>query len=140
MHLFEDKNFPDVRLGNGDMLNVTIVKQWMTPLMANYCAVFDMNCNKSGCGNFTQFYSILLKVTQFYSILLNFTQCYSMLLTFTQFMLIGYDDHCIPEEWCVDSNESPGFQCIHKSSVLLILLFHEILYLIFILDWENEFL
>ena len=124
LHLFEDKNFPDVRLGNGDMLNVTIVKQWMTPLMANYCAVFDMNCNKSGCGNFTQFYSMLLNVTQ----------CYSILLTFTQFMLIGYDDHCIPEEWCVDSNESPGFQCIHKSSVLLILLFHEILYLIFILD------
>ena len=48
-------------------------------------------------------------------------------------MLIGYDDHCIPEEWCVDSNESPGFQCIHKSSVLLILLFHEILYLKYIL-------
>ena len=88
LHLFEDKNFPDVRLGNGDMLNVTIVKQWMTPLMANYCAVFDMNCNKSGCGNFTQFYSILLKVTQFYSILLNFTQCYSMLLNFTNFYSI----------------------------------------------------
>ena len=45
------------------MLNVTIVKQWMTPLMANYCAVFDMNCNKSGCGNFTQFNSILLNIS-----------------------------------------------------------------------------
>ena len=77
---------------------------------------------------------LLLNFTQCYSMLLNVTQCYSILLTFTQFMLIGYDDHCIPEEWCVDSNESPGFQCIHKSSVLLILLFHEILYLIFILD------
>ena len=84
LHLFEDKNFPDVRLGNGDMLNVTIVKQWMTPLMANYCAVFDMNCNKSGCGNFTQFYSKLLNFAQFYSILLNVTQCYSMLLNVTQ--------------------------------------------------------
>ena len=49
--------------------------------------------------------------------LLHVTQFYSILLTFTQFMLIGYDDHCIPEEWCVDSNESPGFQCIHKSII-----------------------
>ena len=84
LYLFEEKNFPDVRLGNGDMLNVTIVKQWMSPLMANYCAVFDMNCNKSGCGNFTQFYSKLLNFTQFCSILLNFTQCYSISLNVAQ--------------------------------------------------------
>ena len=94
----------------------------------NVCSVDIVRCEMPDESD-----KILVPVVEVYRVQ-SHTQFYSMLLNFTQSMLIGYDDHCIPEEWCVDSNESPGFQCIHKSSVLLILLFHVILYLIFILD------
>ena len=33
-------------LDSGSSLNISMVKEWMTPLMANYCIIFDMNCNK----------------------------------------------------------------------------------------------
>ena len=65
---------------DGNLVNVTKVKEWMTPLMANYCVIFDMDCNKTGC---------------------------------------GYDDHCTIDQWCVESEETPGFQCIHKSEVTM---------------------
>ena len=65
---------------DGNLVNVTKVKEWMTPLMANYCVIFDMDCNKTGC---------------------------------------GYDDHCTIDQWCIESEETPGFQCIHKSEVTM---------------------
>ena len=46
LHLLEEKNFKNMTLDGGSSLNISMVKEWMTPLMANYCIIFDMNCNK----------------------------------------------------------------------------------------------
>lgn len=45
LQLFEDKNFKE-----NTMLNITNIKEWMEPLMANYCGIFELDCNKTGCG------------------------------------------------------------------------------------------
>ena len=52
LHLLEERNFRNISLDNSgkSLLNVSMVKEWITPLMANYCIIFDLNCNKTGCG------------------------------------------------------------------------------------------
>ena len=32
------------------VFNVTRIKKWMEPLMSNYCAIFELDCNRRGCG------------------------------------------------------------------------------------------
>ena len=29
---------------------MTSLLSWMVPMMADYCNLFEMNCNRSGCG------------------------------------------------------------------------------------------
>jgi hypothetical protein len=79
LHLFQDKNFEDVMLEtSGDKLNISKVIEWFEPMMSNYCEIFELDCNKTGC---------------------------------------GFDDDCIPDQWCIAQDESPGYLCIHKSKL-----------------------
>lgn len=54
LHLFEQKNFAEAFSENkiaNQSTDVTRLLEWMTPMMANYCAVFEIkNCNRTGCG------------------------------------------------------------------------------------------
>ena len=46
--LFVPYNFDDDLTNEmGELINVTLVKEWMTPLMANYCNIFEIDCNES---------------------------------------------------------------------------------------------
>ena len=53
LHLFDENNFVNITFSSGDhvaKVNVTRIKQWIEPMMSNYCAIFDLDCNRSGCG------------------------------------------------------------------------------------------
>ena len=49
LHLFESKNFENVVVIN-ETINVTYIREWMQPFMERYCEIFQLECNKSGCG------------------------------------------------------------------------------------------
>ena len=53
LHLFDENNFANMTFSSGDKIvkfNATRVKEWIEPMMSNYCAIFDLDCNRSGCG------------------------------------------------------------------------------------------
>ncbi len=50
LHLFTEKNFGNVTLDNGDAVNTTAILYWMRPMMERYCEIFELDCNKTGCG------------------------------------------------------------------------------------------
>ena len=46
LHLLDDRNFKDVKLEDNGTVDAKAIREWMTPLMANYCVVFGMQCNR----------------------------------------------------------------------------------------------
>ena len=54
LDLFEEKNFANISINEdskGSLLfNATKIKQWMEPMMSNYCVIFELNCDRTGCG------------------------------------------------------------------------------------------
>ena len=54
LDLFEEKNFANININEdskGSLLfNATQIKQWMEPMMSNYCVIFELNCDRTGCG------------------------------------------------------------------------------------------
>ena len=47
LDLFEPHNFGELLDEDGDKIDVTVIKEWMTPLMANYCQIFEIDCNET---------------------------------------------------------------------------------------------
>ena len=39
-----------MKLDNGELVNATKILEWVEPMMGNYCQVFRVSCNDSGCG------------------------------------------------------------------------------------------
>ena len=49
LHLFEEKNFRDLEI-NQEKVNTTYIREWMEASMSRYCDIFELECNKTGCG------------------------------------------------------------------------------------------
>ncbi|CAB4058247.1 unnamed protein product [Lepeophtheirus salmonis] len=50
LHLFEDQNFTNLTDKNGNCMNISNVLKWVHPMMQDYCGLFELNCNSTGCG------------------------------------------------------------------------------------------
>ena len=47
LNLFQPHNFGELLDENGEKINVTEIREWMTPLYANYCSIFELDCNET---------------------------------------------------------------------------------------------
>ena len=50
VYLFDDKNFKDIHVKPGDIpINATLIRNWMTLMMENYCVIFNISCTQRYC-------------------------------------------------------------------------------------------
>ena len=50
LHLLNEKNFRDITHDDGKAINTTRILSWARPMLDRYCDIFELECNKTGCG------------------------------------------------------------------------------------------